>query len=222
MQTSFLHKNKSIKGFSLLEILIVIAIMGSVGLMIFTSGGDSKARQIQADFDNIVSYLSLYKNKAIGNSKPYFLNMQTVISDGNITTSISPFSYVSEVFGNQDSCELYEDSLYEAISNEKIFSSEVSQLKICQQGVGNCTDSGIETLGICFFTDGSSRFTGTGSALLVQGRIDNDSSAAYRIDLHSATSFFEKLRCKPANILIAAEDVAYCNFAENDSWKTYE
>ena len=52
------------KGFSLLELLVVIAIMGIVGVMVFGGGDSRKAKQIESDFDNVVDYLNLYKNKA--------------------------------------------------------------------------------------------------------------------------------------------------------------
>ena len=220
MQRFYLRNINLNKGFSLLEILIVIAIMGSVGLMIFTSGGDSKARKIQSDFDNVASYLSLYKNKAIGNSEPYFLEMNTVSVNGNISTTITPYRYINNVFGNQTNCEVWASEIYDQITNEKVFTSDVSELKICEQGVGMCSTNGTAG-GICFFTDGSSRLTNFGSALLVQGIYNTDQGAAYRIDLHSATSFFEKLRCKAENILVAPNE-AYCDFANADAWKTYE
>ena len=88
-----------------------------------------------------------------------------------------------------------------AVAVEKIFNSEVAELRICEQGAGNCNALG-EDGGICFFTDGSSRLTNTGSALLIQGIYNTDQGAAYRIDLHSTTSFFEKLRCNAANIIV--------------------
>ena len=220
MQKFFIQKKKSNRGFSLLEILIVIAIIGSVGLMIFSSGGDNKARQIQSDFDNVSSYLSLYKNKAVGNSEPFFLDIASVNVNGNINTTITPFRYTNNVFGNQTTCETESSGLYQQISNEKIFNSEVAELRICEQGAGNCNALGDEG-GICFFTDGSSRLTNNGSALLIQGIYNTDQGAAYRIDLHSTTSFFEKLRCNTANIIVSP-GVAYCDFSDATAWKSYE
>lgn len=217
MQKLSLLKKKFNKGFSLLEILVVIAIMGSVGLMIFTSGGDNKARKIQSDFDNLSSYLSLYKNKAIGNSKPYYLRIESTNVKGNANILITPHSYIEPAFGNQVNCS-NDSSKYEQITNEKTFTSDVSELKICVQGVGDCIIGG----GICFFTDGSSRLSDNGSALLIQGIYNTDRGAAYRIDLHSTTSFFEKLRCRPENILVGSPGSTYCDFADNNAWQTYE
>ena len=188
--------------------------------MIFSSGGDNKARQIQSDFDNVSSYLSLYKNKAVGNSEPFFLNIASVNVNGNINTTITPFRYSNNVFGNQTTCETQADGQYQQISNEKIFNSEVAELRICEQGAGNCSALGAAG-GICFFTDGSSRLTNNGSALLIQGIYNTDQGAAYRIDLHSTTSFFEKLRCNAANIIVSP-GVAYCDFSDATAWKSYE
>ena len=96
----------------------------------------------------------------------------------------------------------------------------MAELRICEQGAGNCNALGAAG-GICFFTDGSSRLTNNGSALLIQGIYNTDQGAAYRIDLHSTTSFFEKLRCNAANIVVSPGE-AYCDFANADAWKSYE
>ena len=216
-------KMNSKKGFSLLEILVVIAIMGAVGLMIFTSGGDNKARTIQADFDNIASYFSLYKNKAMGNSLPFFLNIESEFQNDNINTTITPYRYTNPVYGNQDECENLSDGAYEEITNEKRFVSEATEILNCVQDTG-CND--ITQFGYCFFTDGSSRLSDSGSALLIQGRHNATSGSAYLINIHGSTSFYEKLKCNSNNITAAIiqgpQKIEYCSLAKTELFKTYE
>ena len=208
------------KGFSLLEILVVIAIMGSVGLMIFTSSGDNKARTIQSDFDNIASYFSLYKNKAMGNSQPFFLHFESAFVSGNLNTTITPYRYTNPVYGNQTSCENL-SPIYEQITNEKRFVSEATEILLCVQDT-NCET--IETFGYCFFTDGSSRLSDAGSALLIQGKHNVDSGSAYLINIHGSTSFFEKLKCNSNAIINLTEPAksAYCDISEPTNLRTYE
>ena len=208
------------KGFSLLEILVVIAIMGSVGLMIFTSSGDNKARTIQSDFDNIASYFSLYKNKAMGNSQPFFLHFVSEFQNDNINTTITPYRYVSPVYGNQNTCENL-SPIYEEITNEKRFESEATEILNCVQDT-SCEM--ITEFGYCFFTDGSSRLSDNGSALLVQGKHNVDSGSAYLINIHGSTSFFEKLKCNPGSIINLNETPksAYCDISKSTNLRTYE
>ena len=217
---SFIKMNSN-KGFSLLEILVVIAIMGSVGLMIFTSSGDNKARTIQSDFDNIASYLSLYKNKAMGNSQPFFLHFESVSQLGDVNTTITPYRYTNPVYGNQNECENLAGGDYEEITNEKRFISEATEILHCIQDTG-CNE--ITEFGYCFFTDGSSRLSDSGSALLIQGKHNVDSGSAYLINIHGSTSFFEKLKCNPGSIINLNETPksAYCDISKSTNLRTYE
>jgi prepilin-type N-terminal cleavage/methylation domain-containing protein len=217
---SFIKMNSN-KGFSLLEILVVIAIMGSVGLMIFTSSGDNKARTIQSDFDNIASYLSLYKNKAMGNSQPFLLQFESAFVSGNLNTTITPYRYTNPVYGNQNECENLAGGDYEEITNEKRFISEATEILHCIQDTG-CNE--ITEFGYCFFTDGSSRLSDNGSALLIQGKHNVDSGSAYLINIHGSTSFFEKLKCNSNAIINLQEPskLAYCDISKSTNLRTYE
>ena len=92
------------KGFSLLELLVVIAIMGIVGVMVFGGGDSRKAKQIESDHDNVVDYLNLYKNKALGSGLPQFLYVQSTNVNNTIDTSITPYEFNASVFGAQTTC----------------------------------------------------------------------------------------------------------------------
>ena len=216
-----MHLNNNKKGFSLLELLVVIAIMGMVGLMIF-SGGSDKAKEIEADFDNIVDYVNLYKNRTLASGEPYFLYIvSTVSAAGETSTSISPYTFQTPVVGNQNNCEAFSDTTYTQMNNMRIFSSEVSQILMCNNAKCEETSSASDSRGICFFTDGSSRGTDDLNNFVIQGSWSNkEFGSAYKMVLHTATSFVEKFQCIDG--LNPETNGSFCTINQADDWMTYK
>jgi len=215
-----MHLNKK-NGFSLLELLVVIAIMGMVGLMIF-SGGSDKAKEIEADFDNIVDYVNLFKNRTLASGEPYFLSVISTVSDGgDTTTSISPYTFQTPVVGNQSSCADFSNSTYTQITDMKTFSSDVSKILMCNNTNCQETTSSEDNRGICFFTDGSSQGTDDLNNFVVQGAWGNEEfGSAYKMVLHTATSFVEKFKCIDG--LNPKATGSFCTIGQADDWMTYK
>ena len=207
------------KGFSLLELLVVIAIMGIVSVMVFTGGDTRKAKQIESDLDNVVDYLNLYKNKALGSGLPQFLYVQSTNVNDTIDTSITPYEFNTPVYGAQTTCNIC-CGTYAESTTLKNFTSTASEIKLCTNGacVSAAPASG---LGICYYTDGSLGTTTGGDTFLIQGAWNgNQNVAAYKIVTQSVTSFLEKFKCKSASLILAGPE--YCDVNDTGAWDDYE
>tara|TARA_Y100000588_G_C13737280_1_gene704056 strand:+ start:29 stop:670 length:642 start_codon:yes stop_codon:yes gene_type:complete len=209
--------NKQNKGFSLLELLIVIAIMGIVGVAVFTGGGvTKKAKKIESDFRNFTDYLNLHKNRTLASGNASFVQVVSNNNNGDITTTVTPYSFNDQVFGTQNTCDFCCNN-YTEITNQKKFTTTTSEIKMCVGGT-NCL-AAMNTSGICFYADGSSRMT-KGTSFLMQTKWDTDdgeSGDAFQVKVHSATSFFEKLKCI---VELNLESDTYCAPGTEGHWQT--
>jgi prepilin-type N-terminal cleavage/methylation domain-containing protein len=89
------------KGFSLIEILIVVVILGIAGMMAIPMIGSASSVQVDAAADTIASDLGYAKNMAITNQKDYWAvfdsdSYQLEDADGVIMHPVNKKDYVIE------------------------------------------------------------------------------------------------------------------------------
>ncbi len=187
-----MHNNK---GFSLIEFLVVVALIGVLSIFFWTprtTKWNTEASKAQSD---IIGLLKYYQKKSMRDGVMYFFEFDydTFQSHLTIQPGVNP-----SITSRRSSCspgttrDFNERRILERIENIRVIG--------CQAGGASCRNASLHT-GLCFFPNGSSR----GMDNRVEWQIShsagdntngNHATNAYRFILWPTTSYLETFVCK--------------------------
>ena len=189
------------KGFSLIEFLVVVALIGVMSIFLYTprlSRWNMEASTAQSE---IVSVLKYYQKKSMRDGFKYYINLNQNIAERVFEME----AFVDEdITSRQTNCTTSNDA---GFPERRLFDSlENIQVISCQLNGAACTNTGAANTGICFYPNGSSSSINNRNELYIShsaGNNNDHATNAFKIVIWRTTSFFETSICKGTAIFTA-------------------
>ena len=187
-----MHNNK---GFSLIEFLVVVALIGVLSIFFWTPRAEKWNTEVSKVQSEILGLLKYYQKKSMRDGAMYFFEFDynVATSQLGIEPGVSP-----AITSRRSTCspgatrDFNERRTLERIENIRVVG--------CQAGGRSCRNARMHT-GLCFYPNGSSR----GMDNRVEWQIShssgdntngNHATTAYKLIIWPTTSFIETFVCK--------------------------
>ncbi len=182
------------KGFSLLEFMVVVALIGVLSIFIYTPKTTRWNTELSAAQSQIISFLKYYQKKSMRDGHMYYVKM-------NLDTTDSIFFLEAFVDTNvttrQSNCTASNNITF---SERRVFDQLENIRAIgCVRGGTQCANPSSSIIGICFFPHGSSAATNSRTEWYIShtnGDNTTHATNAYKFDIWKTTSFIETYTCK--------------------------
>ena len=189
---------KNTKGFSLIEFLVVVALIGLMSLFFFQPQKSRWNKEVGTAYSDILSLMKYYQKKAMRDGVMYFFefNFNTASQTLFIEPSVNP-----AITNRRTTCAPINNSSFEG---RRVVSSNKGDMGVHLGRVIGCGQSGCENAsaqqtGICFYPNGSSNsFNGNTEwqISLAKGSSSNHAMNSYKIKIWPTTSYMETFICK--------------------------
>ena len=187
-----MHNNK---GFSLLEFLVVVALIGILSIFIYTPKTSKWNTEVSSAQSKIVSQLKYYQKKSMRDGYKYYVRM----NQDTINHSFTMEAFIDKTITSRKSiCEstnidsdFLERRLFDSLKNIRVVG--------CETGGTGCQNTSVEDMGICFFPNGSSLSTNNRNEWYIFHSAGDDATHAtngYKFVVWKTTSFIETFVCK--------------------------
>ena len=186
-----MHNNK---GFSLIEFLVVVALIGILSLFIYTPKTSKWNTEVSTAQSKIVSHLKYYQKKSMRDGYKYYVRM----NQDTINDSFKMEAFIDRpITSRQSNCissansDFLERRLFDPLKNIRVVG--------CETGSSACRNTSIADMGICFFPNGSSvAISAKNEWHISHAAGDNTTHAnnAYKFIVWKTTSFIETFTCK--------------------------
>ena len=183
-----------IKGFSLIEFLVVVALIGILSIFFYTPKTTRWNTEVSTAQSKIISFLKYYQKKSMRDGYKYYVRMNLDAASNNFSLD----GFVDKnVTTRQSMCTASADSTF---SERRVFDS-LKNIRVvgCEFGGTSCANSSVSNMGICFFPNGSSASTNNRTEWHVShtdGDITTHATNAYKFAIWNTTSFIETYFCK--------------------------
>ena len=182
------------KGFSLIEFLVVVALIGILSIFMYTPKSSKWNTEVSTAQSKIVSQLKYYQKKSMRDGYKYYVRM----NQDAINHSFKMEAFVDKsITSRQSYCEEEEDSdflerrLFDSLKNIRVVG--------CKTGGSGCKNTSVADMGICFFPNGSSVSTKNRNEWYIFHSAGDDVTHAtngYKFIVWKTTSFIETFICR--------------------------
>ena len=184
-------KNK--KGFSLIEFLVVVALIGVLSMFFYTPKTTRWNNEVASAQSKIVSLLKYYQKKSMRDGYKYYVNLK--LNTAQETFSMAAF-VDKNITSRQSVCTSSTDSNF---SERRLFDT-LKNIRVvgCKTGEKSCRNTSSNDMGICFFPNGSSAAADDRKEWYIfHSAGDNTTHAnkAYKFVIWKTTSFIETSTC---------------------------
>ncbi len=185
-------KNK--KGFSLIEFLVVVALIGVLSIFFYTPKTTRWNNEVSSAQSKIVSLLKYYQKKSMRDGYKYYVDLQQNTSQE--TFSMEAF-IDKKITSRQSVCTTSTDANF---AERRVFDT-LKNIRVlgCKNGGKSCRNTSSNNMGICFFPNGSSAAVDDRKEWYIfHSAGDNTTHAknAYKFVVWKTTSFIEKSTCR--------------------------
>ena len=188
-----MHSNK---GFSLIEFLVVVALIGILSLFFYTPKTSKWNTEVSAAQSKIVSQLKYYQKKSMRDGYKYYVRM----NQDTINHSFEMEAFIDKpitsrqsncIFPTSDDSDFLERRLFDSLKNIRVVG--------CETGGSGCRNTKNAGMGICFFPNGSSAATNNRNEWYIFHSAGDDETHAtngYKFIVWKTTSFIETFICR--------------------------
>ena len=186
-----MHSNK---GFSLIEFLVVVALIGILSIFIYTPKTSKWNTEVSTAQSKIVSQLKYYQKKSMRDGYKYYVRM----NQDAINHSFKMEAFIDKpITSRQSNCipsndsDFLERRLFDSLKNIRVVG--------CETGGSGCRNTSVADMGICFFPNGSSASTNNRNEWYIFHSAGDDATHAtngYKFVVWKTTSFIETFICK--------------------------
>lgn len=186
-----MHYNK---GFSLIEFLVVVALIGVLSVFFYTPRTTKWNTEVTAAQSKIVSLLKYYQKKSMRDGVKYYVQMNQNVPDNLFAMEANVDNTIRS---RQSNCTPSNNPAF--LERRNLDPLENIRVVACEAGGNGCLNTSQNNTGICFFPNGSSASEGNRNEWYIfHSAGDNATHAtnAHRFVVWRTTSFIETSICR--------------------------
>jgi prepilin-type N-terminal cleavage/methylation domain-containing protein len=188
---------KNTKGFSLIEFLVVVGLIGLMSLFFFQPQKSRWHKEVGTVYSDILSLMKYYQKKAMRDGVMYYFEFdfnntsQTLFIDPSVNTTVT---------NRRTTCVPISNPSFEG---RRVLSSVKGDAGVQNIRVIGCNQAGCDNAsgqtGICFYPNGSSNSFNAHTEWqisLTKGDSNDHAMNSYKIKVWPTTSYMETFLCK--------------------------